>query len=149
LTSLRRATLDDMPAAARLHRHVMRTSLSFLPELHTPEEDVRFFSEKLFPTTEFWVAEDDGAVVGYIAFKPDFIDHLYLHPDHQDRGLGVQLLDKARAGARLLRLWTFQANAKARRFYEREGFTAELMTDGADNEEHMPDVLYRWERPAL
>ena len=35
---LRRATLDDMPALARLHRHTVQTSLPFLPTLHTPEE---------------------------------------------------------------------------------------------------------------
>jgi GNAT superfamily N-acetyltransferase len=41
-------------------------------------------------------------------------------------------------------LWTFQANAGARRFYERNGFAPVEFTDGAANEEHEPDVRYEW-----
>jgi putative acetyltransferase len=147
--TLRAATAADAAVCARIHRHVMRTSLAFLPELHTPEEDLWYFSQKLFPANTVWVAEAGGEVVGYIAFQPHFIEHLYILPEHQDRGLGVQLLQKALEHSRELRLWTFQANAKARRFYERHGFTAERMTDGADNEEKQPDVLYHWLRPPV
>jgi hypothetical protein len=42
-----------------------------------------------------------------------------------------------------LRLWTFQANAGARRFYERHGFGATEFTAG-DNEEGAPDIRYEW-----
>jgi GNAT superfamily N-acetyltransferase len=145
---LRAAKPGDAAACAWLHRHVMRTSLSFLPELHTAQEDLWYFTEKLFPANVVWVAEEGGAVVGYIAFQPHFIEHLYLMPEFQDRGLGADLLAVAMREARELRLWTFQANAKARRFYERHGFVAERLTDGADNEEKQPDVLYHWVRPA-
>jgi hypothetical protein len=41
-----------------------------------------------------------------------------------------------------VRLWCFQANSGARRFYERHGFVAVEFTDGHDNEEGCPDVLY-------
>ena len=41
-----------------------------------------------------------------------------------------------------IRLYTFQTNAGARRFYERYGFRAIRFTDGRANEEHCPDVLY-------
>jgi ribosomal protein S18 acetylase RimI-like enzyme len=43
-----------------------------------------------------------------------------------------------------LDLYTFQPNAGARRFYERHGFAAVEFGDGSDNEERVPDVLYRW-----
>ena len=42
------------------------------------------------------------------------------------------------------RLWVFQANTGARRFYERDGCTLVKLTDGADNEEREPDALYEW-----
>jgi ribosomal protein S18 acetylase RimI-like enzyme len=41
-----------------------------------------------------------------------------------------------------VRLYTFQENTGARRFYERHGFKAVKLTDGHDNEENCPDVLY-------
>ena len=39
-------------------------------------------------------------------------------------------------------VYTFQANAGARRFYERHGFVPVEFTDGQANEERCPDVLY-------
>lgn len=146
---LREGRPGDMAALARLHRETVRTSLPFLPDLHTPQEDLVYFSEILFAKAQFWLAEDEtGAPLGYIAFRPDFIEHLFVRPESQGQGVGARLLEKAMQGARELRLWTFQANARARRFYERRGFVAMTLTDGADNEEKMPDVLYRWVRPA-
>ena len=144
---LRRATLDEMSDVARLYRHTVRTSLPFLPEMHTPEEDIAFFSERLYVTTEVWLAVDEaGDIEGYIAFKPDFIEHLFIRPASQGQGVGVMLLAKAMAASRELSLWTFQKNARARRFYERHGFAVVMETDGQDNEEKEPDVLYRWRR---
>jgi ribosomal protein S18 acetylase RimI-like enzyme len=43
-----------------------------------------------------------------------------------------------------LALWAFQANTSARRFYERHGFVEARRTDGRDNEERTPDVLYAY-----
>jgi ribosomal protein S18 acetylase RimI-like enzyme len=146
---LRRATLDDMPNLARLHRRTVQTSLPFLPTLHTPAEDEWWFRERLFATNEVWLAEDGEGTVGYIAFRPDFIEHLFIQPEAQNVGLGVRLLEKAMEASAELSLWTFQQNLRARRFYERHGFTVVTETDGADNEEKMPDVLYRWRRRPL
>jgi putative acetyltransferase len=143
---LRRATLDDMTALARLHRRTVQVSLPFLPTLHTPEEDAWWFCERLFAVNQVWLAEDGEGPVGYIAFRPDFIEHLFVRPESQSAGLGLQLLEKAREASAELSLWTFQQNARARRFYERHGFVAVTETDGADNEEKLPDVLYRWRR---
>jgi putative acetyltransferase len=144
--NLRRASLDDMPALARLHRRTVETSLPFVPHLHTPQEDAWWFAERLFASNEVWLAEDEEGPAGYIAFRPDFIEHLFVRPEIQGAGLGLRLLDKARESAAELSLWTFQQNQRARRFYERHGFVVVLETDGADNEEKLPDVLYRWRR---
>jgi hypothetical protein len=42
----------------------------------------------------------------------------------------------------VLRVATFQRNAGARRFYERNGFVAARLGDGKGNEEGEPDVVY-------
>jgi GNAT superfamily N-acetyltransferase len=41
-------------------------------------------------------------------------------------------------------LWTFQANSAAIAFYLREGFVEIERTDGAGNEEGLPDVRMIW-----
>ena len=144
---IRRAVLDDMPAVAVLHRHTMRTSLPFLPELHTAAEDLVFFRDHLFPANDVWVAEaDDGALMAYAARGDGWLNHLYVHPDHQGQGLGDALLSLAKNDVETLQLWAFQANTRARRFYEARGFVLAELTDGSSNEEKTPDARYVWTR---
>ncbi|MEO8114492.1 MAG: GNAT family N-acetyltransferase, partial [Phenylobacterium sp.] len=141
---LRRATAADAVAIGRLHHRTMRTSPPFLPELHTPDEATTYVADKVLPACEVWVAEADGELAGYIVFRPGWIDQLYVHPDRQGQGIGPRLLAQALADRAPRRLWTFQKNARARRFYEGRGFAVVEFTDGAGNEEQEPDVLYEW-----
>ncbi len=77
----------------------------------------------------------------------EWVDQLYVDPGSTRRGIGGALLDRAmRQRPSGLKLWTFQSNIDARRFYEERGFVAIATTTG-DNEEQVPDVCYEW-RPA-
>jgi GNAT superfamily N-acetyltransferase len=68
---------------------------------------------------------------------------LYLHPSVVNQGLGAALLQTAlHELPPPIRLYTFQANVAACRFYERHGFQAIAFGDGSGNEEQVPDVLY-------
>ena len=141
------AIAGDAQAIAVVHRTAMRVSLAFLPELHTAQEDLEFFAERFLSVHEVWVAEALGDVVGYVGFDADWIHHLYLLPVAQGQGFGDALLAKALADGRPRRLWTFQQNHRARRFYEARGFVLIDVTDGAGNEEKTPDALYEWRPP--
>lgn len=144
---LRPATPDDAPALAAIHILAMRT-LAFLPQLHTVKEAVVWMSETVLPTHRVTVAEADGKACGYIACSEGWIDQLYVHPDHQGRGVGARLLESVLAEGGSRQLWTFQQNARARAFYESRGFRAVEFTDGSGNEEKTPDVRYVWDGPA-
>ena len=72
---------------------------------------------------------------------------LYTDPALIGSGAGTLLLEAAKsADVVALELWCFEANVRARRFYEARGFHAIRFTDGSGNEERMPDVRYRWQR---
>jgi GNAT superfamily N-acetyltransferase len=119
------------------------------PAAH-PDEDVRVWVvEHLVPTTESWVAvHPDGTVVGVLSLSETMVDQLYLSPSWIGRGLGTRLLDLAKTRRPDgLDLYCFQANARARRFYERHGFEPIAFGDGSGNEERQPDIRYAW-RPA-
>lgn len=102
----------------------------------------------MFKTCAFWGAFDGAVMIGMIAFRKDWIDQLYVLPDAQRRGTGTELLGVAQRSLDRLQLWTFQRNMHARRFYEARGFALVRETDGAGNEEKVPDALYRWTRPS-
>jgi GNAT superfamily N-acetyltransferase len=114
------------------------------PPVHREDEVRAWFAEMVLPEREVWVADDGGAVAGILVLEGDWIDQLYVDPDHTGRGIGGRLMAVAKAQrAAGLRLWTFAANVRARHFYERHGFVATASTTG-DNEEGAPDVLYEW-----
>ena len=119
--------------------------LLFLPRLHTKEEDRSWVREVMVPGHEIWVAEIGGDVVGFAALHEDLLGHLYVHPGAQRQGVGATLLDVVkRERPEGFRLWTFQRNEGARRFYERHGCRLVELTDGTGNEQQEPDVLYAW-----
>ncbi len=73
---------------------------------------------------------------------PD-VEALYMHVNHQGRGLGSRFIDRAkRASPHYLHLYTFQRNLKARRFYRRHGFTE--IAQGFINMEGLADVELQW-----
>jgi ribosomal protein S18 acetylase RimI-like enzyme len=121
-------------------------TLTFLPKLHTNEETIDFVANKVMPEQEVLVAEEDGTIVGFVAMDGDSLEHLYVHPDSQGRGVGGALLERAKERMpRGFSLWVFQQNAQARCFYERHGLSLIERTEGAGNEERMPDARYEWQ----
>ena len=118
--------------------------LSFLPRLHTHDED-RAFIRDLVDRHEVWLAEEADRVLGFAAISETKLEQLYVHPDEQGRGAGAALLAKTKerrpAG---FTLWVFQQNERARRFYEAHALTLVELTDGSGNEEKTPDARYEW-----
>ena len=144
--SIRPLELDDMDAAARVHRAAFDHALPWLTGLHTLDEDRWFYRERMFRTCTLWGAFDRDVMTGLIAFHDDWIEQLYVLPEAQGQGIGTELLDVAKRASDRLQLWTFQRNAQARRFYEARGFALAEQTDGSGNEEKEPDARYLWTR---
>ena len=143
--TLRRARSEDAPAIAETHLASRRRGLPYLPEVHTDAETHQWVAGVMLPQQEVWVAEVAGEVAGFAALHEGWLEHLYIAPAFQGRGLGSALLDLAMSrNPGGLQLFAFQRNERARRFYERRGFVAEWFGDGSDNEEGEPDVRYRW-----
>jgi len=145
--TVRRLAETEMDEAARVLRLSFDNQYPWLTGLHTPDEDRTFFRDILYPSCQIWSAIAEG-LIGIVAFRPGMIEQLYVLPGHQGQGIGSALLAVAMSQSDGLELWTFQGNSRARRFYEAKGFVVIKETDGRDNEEREPDVLYRWERPA-
>jgi GNAT superfamily N-acetyltransferase len=145
---LRKLAFADMDMAALVHRAALDDAMPRLAGLHTPEEDRRFFRERVFAACELRGAFDEARLIGFIAFRQDWIDQLYVLPGAQGCGVGTALLVQAQHSFPRLHLWTFQRNVRARRFYEARGFALLEETDGARNAEKEPDALYIWARDA-
>jgi GNAT superfamily N-acetyltransferase len=143
--ALRRASADDAADVAEVYLASFKAALPGIRLVHSDDEVRAWIREQLIPGTEAWVAVDGDHVVALMALSPGWIEQLYVAPDRLGEGIGRRLLDHAKARAEgSLELWTFQANDRARRFYERNAFAEVERTDGAGNEAEAPDIRYRW-----
>jgi GNAT superfamily N-acetyltransferase len=89
--AIRRYEPADFDAVNDLWR---RSRLRAFPDLearkgHTAEEDREYFRDVVLTRHDVWVAELDGRVAGFLAIAADFIDQLYVDPDHQRKGFGA------------------------------------------------------------
>jgi len=145
---IRRAAGGEAGAITEVFLAARREAMSYLPELHTRAQTQAYFRDHVLARSTVWVAGAGGALVGFLALRDRWVEHLYVRPGHYRRGLGSRLLSLAKqASPEGLRLYAFQRNKRARAFYEAHGFKAIQLTNGFANEEKEPDVLYEW-RPA-
>ncbi|MEU4132739.1 GNAT family N-acetyltransferase [Streptomyces wuyuanensis] len=127
---IRPASAADVEAVAELRAAVLRTDLERLGRYD--ERRVRQRLRDGFAPAHTWVIEVGGAFAGSVSLRPaadaHWLEHFYLHPRLQGRGIGAAVLRGLlegcdRDGARV-RLNVLQGSA-ARRLYERHGFTLE------------------------
>ncbi len=149
---IRPATRTDAEQVAAVYLASRKAFLGFAPLVHTDNEVRHWIRDHLIPSGGVSVAvpgDPPASPVGMMALSYagaiGWIDQLYLHPSVTGGGIGARFV--ARAKAELgspIRLYTFQDNERARRFYESHGFRALEFHDGSENEEGCPDVLYEW-----
>ena len=88
-------------------------------------------------------------MVGFVAAGDGWLEHLYVDPDDQGRGVGSVLFAHAQAALPAgFDLWVFRRNAAALAFYAARGCVEVQRTDGRANEEREPDVRLRWQPQA-
>jgi len=142
-SDLRHATPADIPVCAALLQGWLDAQ-EWMPRLHDLPETAGWMRARLFPENEVIVAGQPPA--GFLALSPEgVVVQLVVAPAARGRGLGHALIAHAKArhpGG--LTLWCFEANTLARAFYARQGFREVARTDGAGNEEGLPDILLRW-----
>ena len=114
---------------------------------HPLAEQRQYFFTQVLPRNEIRFALLDDELVGFIAASAESIAQLYVRVGFRRRGIGARLLAwaKRRSGGGLW-LYTFERNAGARAFYERNGFVA--MAHGFEPMWQLNDIKYQWIREA-
>ena len=145
--TLRPATAADAHRVASLLIDTRSAFMPYAPSAHSEAEVREWVASHLLPSGGVTVAELNGHVVAAMATEKSvslsWVMQMAVDPALLGQGIGSLLIAHAMRSLSLpIRLYTFQANVGARRFYERHGFVAIEFTDGQANEEHCPDVLY-------
>ncbi|WP_165450166.1 GNAT family N-acetyltransferase [Arthrobacter sp. TS-15] len=126
---LRPTVATDASWIAELRAVVMRPDLERLQRFDPVRVRERFL--KGFQPEHTYIIHSDGVDAGVIAIRPEpdsrWIEHFYVAPAHQGKGLGGAVLRhvmSATVDERPFRLDVLQGSP-ARRLYERHGFVLE------------------------
>ena len=160
----RPAVPADAGALARLNSDSFEGYRAFAPlgwEPPPAEQELDSVSDKLgLPEVWCTVAEARGELVGHVAFMPATLARrplqepglahfwmLFVRPSHWGTGLAAELHASALAAAAdrgfsSMRLYTPADHGRARRFYEREGWTP-FAEPFHDEDFGLPVVEYR------
>jgi GNAT superfamily N-acetyltransferase len=139
---LRRATHTDIPAMSRIRLAVTENVLRDPTRI-----TVAMYEDYLERSGRGWVAEADGAIVGfsYADNTNASIWALFIQPGQEGRGLGKALLAQATdwlfgQGHARVRLTT-GAGTRADRFYAAQGWQREPMSES--------EIAYTLARPVV
>jgi GNAT superfamily N-acetyltransferase len=112
------------------------------------DERVRRWHEILAGPARVRLAADGATVVGFatvLPADPALLAAIYVRRPHLGTGLGQRLLDAVLGADEAATLHVFRDNARARRFYARNGF----VPDGTEQEEpHFGGIEIGMVRPA-
>ena len=142
--SLRPARSTDAGKVGAILSEFIDTTV-WMPRVHTRAQDIGFAGQLI---AQDWVivATDAGRVTGFAAREGAQLHALYVAASSRRSGIGSALLRHMQQQADHLSLWTFDANVVAQQFYLRHGFVAMEQTDGAGNDEGLPDIRFEWTR---
>jgi GNAT superfamily N-acetyltransferase len=131
---LRKATTDDAVALLDLERAANLVGLAhvFPAEMYPFPDDAvlsRWVLVLEEPGVTVLVRDASRGVDVLVAYDDRSLRHLAVHPDQWGRGLAASAVGTAvaameRAGATEAELWCLAENRRARRLYERLGWTA-------------------------
>jgi ribosomal protein S18 acetylase RimI-like enzyme len=137
--TIRPATLADVPDIATVARHTWNVTYARSVAAHNREQflDQAYAPQALREAIShgrgwLYVAAQAGTVVGFAQYRRRYdaqgeLVRIYVHPDHQRRGVGrtflaIGLLAMATAGIGHCYVSAEANNTAARAFYERFGF---------------------------
>ena len=114
-----------------------------IPLVHNVEERADY-GRWLLEHTRVTMIHNSSGVVGFLALEKHIIQGLYIKKDFQGFGFGQAAIKFAQKQFEELRLWVFQSNIGAQKFYQRLGFQIVEKSDGEDNDYRLPDIFYCW-----
>ena len=96
------------------------------------------------PGSETYVFEIENKIVGFLSLVGNNLEAIFVKPEYQGRGIGKELILKAKELRSRLKLKVYKRNEKVMGFYEKAGFhpVSEQIDPGTDQ----PELVMEWSR---
>ena len=139
MTLTRKAAIHDLPGLWKLRQESILALAPLGMTLAQAEAWAANMTvqgmERRFYDAEIWLAESTGTILGWIAFRGEYLDGLYIKPEFAGQGIGTELLTLVERlmRERGIKAMQLEASLNAAQFYRRRGFepTGSRSSDGA------------------
>lgn len=98
----------------------------------------------LLAQAELYVYENEGEVLGFLGLEAGYIAGIFVRSEARSRGIGRQLLERAKSLYSPLTLRVYEKNRQAADFYRREGFS--VREKSVDESTGETEYFMEWER---
>ena len=106
------------------------------------ESRVDDMRDKYIPASDTYVFSENGAIKGFFSLYRDSLAAMFVFPDVQGKGIGQQLMNKAKSLRRKMSLTVYRENEKSIQFYRKCGF--KLVKERVDEHTGHIEVLMEY-----
>ncbi|RUT29577.1 GNAT family N-acetyltransferase [Paenibacillus zeisoli] len=145
MPSIRLAEQPEFETLTRIWLNATLTAHSFVNREHW-EASVPDMVNKWLPMAENYMIEleNPARIAGFISLVDNYLAAIFVDPQDQGRGMGTELLNKAKKLKDSLTLKVYQKNESALRFYLRHDFVIDHEEiDGSTGEK---EYLMTWHK---
>ncbi len=147
---IRRACASDIAEVAALYHSVWHeTQAPFMPPAEIAYRSLEFFVRRMTVLLDSTlVTEETGAIAAFSAWRGNLLGQLFVANSHRGTGIAPRLLvaaeiGMAKEGTAEAELHCVMGNERARRFYERMGWTSQgKMTECVAGEHTQTEVSF-------
>lgn len=94
------------------------------------------------PNSETYVYENEAGICGFFSLCENTLAAIFVKPDQQSKGIGRELLQKAKELRNFLILTVYKENSKSILFYKKAGFR--LVKEQTDRNTGQPELIMQW-----
>ncbi len=152
--TIRRASVGDIPALARVWHDAWHSSHAEIDPDVAARRPIRFFDERIGTALpDCVVASVGGDVIGFASWEGNSIGQVFVLPAFHGHGIAAMVIGAAEDalhadGHRDICLYCRKGNARARAFYEKQGWAVvgEVDHDLGHMEGRKPVIVWRLEK---
>lgn len=100
------------------------------------------YVKNILPNAEIYVYLEDNFILGFIGLNDNHIEGIFVNSNYQGKGIGTDLLNKAKEIKQQLTLNVYKKNSKAIKFYQKNGF--EITEENIDEENDEVEYIMLW-----
>ncbi len=99
--------------------------------------------KEMLPQANIWVYEKNNEIWGFIGLQDTYIAGIFVADKAQGKGIGSELLAKAKQQKSQLSLAVYAKNERALNFYQRADFT--VINEQLDETTDQVEYLMKWQ----